>query len=150
MQWLHLVPSIRRCCQVMSMLIHGDAAFSGQGVVYETFHLSHLPAYQTGGTIHVVVNNQVLILSRLSLACFWYDDNSLVRWLQNNHIFRFLSYWLIRRLTCWKIVLFVKFKITCLKIQHISVWTRSTSGSSYFVLVPYRHSPVIINIIIVA
>jgi len=46
--------------QVMSMLIHGDAAFSGQGVVYETFHLSHLPAYQTGGTIHIVVNNQVL------------------------------------------------------------------------------------------
>ena len=42
------------------MLIHGDAAFSGQGVVYETFHLSHLPAYQTGGTIHIVVNNQVL------------------------------------------------------------------------------------------
>jgi len=43
------------------MLIHGDAAFSGQGVVYETFHLSDLPAYQTGGTIHVVVNNQVLL-----------------------------------------------------------------------------------------
>jgi len=43
------------------MLIHGDAAFSGQGVVFETFHLSHLPAYQTGGTIHVVVNNQVLL-----------------------------------------------------------------------------------------
>jgi len=43
----------------MSVLIHGDAAFSGQGVVYETFHLSHLPAYQTGGTIHIVVNNQV-------------------------------------------------------------------------------------------
>jgi len=45
----------------MGMLIHGDAAFSGQGVVYETFHLSHLPAYETGGTIHIVVNNQVLI-----------------------------------------------------------------------------------------
>ena len=46
----------------MSLLIHGDAAFSGQGVVYETFHLSHLPAYQTGGTIHIVVNNQVLTI----------------------------------------------------------------------------------------
>ena len=45
--------------QVMNVLIHGDAAFSGQGVVFETFHLSQLPAYQTGGTVHVVVNNQV-------------------------------------------------------------------------------------------
>jgi len=41
------------------MLIHGDAAFSGQGIVYETFHLSDLPAYTTHGTIHIVVNNQV-------------------------------------------------------------------------------------------
>lgn len=45
--------------QVMSILLHGDAAFAGQGVVYETFHLSDLPNYTTGGTIHVVVNNQV-------------------------------------------------------------------------------------------
>ena len=45
--------------KVMSMLIHGDAAFSGQGVVYETFHLSDLPAYTTKGTIHIVANNQV-------------------------------------------------------------------------------------------
>ena len=45
----------------MSILIHGDAAFSGQGVVYETFHLSDLPHYTTKGTIHVVVNNQVII-----------------------------------------------------------------------------------------
>ena len=43
----------------MSILIHGDAAFSGQGVVYETFHLSDLPDYSTHGTIHVVVNNQI-------------------------------------------------------------------------------------------
>ena len=43
----------------MSVLIHGDAAFSGQGVVYETFHLSALPQYTTHGTIHIVVNNQV-------------------------------------------------------------------------------------------
>jgi len=61
------MPNTAVICQVMSMLIHGDAAFSGQGVVYETFHLSHLPAYQTGGTVHVVVNNQVL-LSVLSLS----------------------------------------------------------------------------------
>lgn len=44
----------------MSILIHGDAAFAGQGVVYETFHLSELPSYTTHGTIHVVVNNQVI------------------------------------------------------------------------------------------
>ena len=43
----------------MSILLHGDAAFSGQGVVYETFHLSELPAYKTHGTVHIVVNNQV-------------------------------------------------------------------------------------------
>lgn len=43
----------------MSILLHGDAAFAGQGIVYETFHLSDLPSYTTHGTIHVVVNNQV-------------------------------------------------------------------------------------------
>lgn len=40
-------------------MLHGDAAFAGQGIVYETFHLSNLPFYTTHGTIHVVVNNQV-------------------------------------------------------------------------------------------
>ncbi|KAL3877350.1 hypothetical protein ACJMK2_035073 [Sinanodonta woodiana] len=45
--------------KVMSILLHGDAAFAGQGVVYETFHLSDLPAYTTHGTIHIVVNNQI-------------------------------------------------------------------------------------------
>ncbi|XP_052786146.1 2-oxoglutarate dehydrogenase complex component E1-like isoform X2 [Mya arenaria] len=45
--------------KVMSLLLHGDAAFSGQGVVYETFHLSDLPAYTTHGTVHIVVNNQI-------------------------------------------------------------------------------------------
>ncbi|XP_048472236.1 2-oxoglutarate dehydrogenase-like, mitochondrial isoform X1 [Rhincodon typus] len=44
---------------VMSILLHGDAAFAGQGIVYETFHLSDLPSYTTHGTIHVVVNNQI-------------------------------------------------------------------------------------------
>jgi multifunctional 2-oxoglutarate metabolism enzyme len=44
---------------VLSLLVHGDAAFAGQGVVAETLELSQLPGYRTGGTIHVVVNNQL-------------------------------------------------------------------------------------------
>ncbi|KAF5395166.1 Oxoglutarate dehydrogenase like [Paragonimus heterotremus] len=43
----------------MSILVHGDASFCGQGVVYETFHLSDLPSYSTHGTVHIVVNNQI-------------------------------------------------------------------------------------------
>ena len=43
----------------MSILLHGDAAFCGQGIVFETMHLSDLPDYTTHGTIHIVVNNQI-------------------------------------------------------------------------------------------
>jgi 2-oxoglutarate dehydrogenase E1 component len=43
----------------MAVLLHGDAAFAGQGIVYETMGMAALPAYQTGGTIHIVVNNQI-------------------------------------------------------------------------------------------
>ncbi|KKA21746.1 Oxoglutarate dehydrogenase (succinyl-transferring) [Rasamsonia emersonii CBS 393.64] len=43
----------------MGVLLHGDAAFAAQGVVYETMGFHSLPAYSTGGTIHIIVNNQI-------------------------------------------------------------------------------------------
>ncbi len=45
--------------KVMALLMHGDAAFSGQGIVPETLDLSQLRGYRTGGTVHLIVNNQI-------------------------------------------------------------------------------------------
>ena len=45
--------------QVLSVLLHGDAAFAGQGVTAETLMISELPGYRIGGTIHIVINNQI-------------------------------------------------------------------------------------------
>ena len=45
--------------QVLPVLLHGDAAFAGQGIVAETFNLSQLRGYRTGGTIHLVINNMI-------------------------------------------------------------------------------------------
>lgn len=59
---------------VLPVLLHGDAAFAGQGVVYETMQMGQLRAFKTGGTIHIVVNNQVGFTtapseSRTSIYC---------------------------------------------------------------------------------
>jgi 2-oxoglutarate dehydrogenase E1 component len=56
---LHYNNDEKDATSAMGVLLHGDAAFAGQGIVYETMGFYALPSYQTGGTIHIVVNNQI-------------------------------------------------------------------------------------------
>lgn len=62
--------------KVMPVLVHGDAAFNGQGVVAETFNLSQLKGYRTGGTVHIIHNNQIgfTTASRDSRSTFFPTD----------------------------------------------------------------------------
>lgn len=55
--------------QYMSLLIHGDGSFAGQGIVFETIMMSGLPKYTTGGTVHVIINNQISFTTDPKDAC---------------------------------------------------------------------------------
>jgi len=56
---LHYNADEKEGSSAMGLLLHGDAAFAGQGIVYETMGFHQLPSYHTGGTIHIIVNNQI-------------------------------------------------------------------------------------------
>ncbi|KAN0060964.1 hypothetical protein ACQY0O_006698 [Thecaphora frezii] len=53
----------------MVLLMHGDATFAGQGIIYKMMGMYNLPNYATGGTIHIVVNNQIGFTTDLCFLC---------------------------------------------------------------------------------
>lgn len=72
-------PGRRNEHEVVPVAIHGDAAFPGEGIVAETLNISHLNAYRTGGTIHIIVNNQVGFTTDPSDARSTYYSSDLAK-----------------------------------------------------------------------